>query len=182
MTVVEQLFEEIRKWAPIDDALRMQLEADIQIWLQKEQEQLNNAWQDGAVTAQNDAAKEIEKNYVARVRQLLKVTYKATSSGVNYIMEKVSNKHQTATDVYTVLGEVILAANLPLNQYKIDVWSDGFTYNYIDTETGIVSCSEMVKLGCGCCYKYEQKEVNVKELDMLLQCEILIDLYERYCT
>jgi len=68
MTVVEQLFEEIRKWAPIDDALRMQLEADIQIWLQKEQEQLNNAWQDGAVTAQNDAAKEIEKNYVARVR------------------------------------------------------------------------------------------------------------------
>jgi len=97
-------------------------------------------------------------------------------------MEKVSNKHQTATDVYTVLGEVILAANLPLNQYKIDVWSDGFTYNYIDTETGIVSCSEMVKLGCGCCYKYEQKEVNVKELDMLLQCEILIDLYERYCT
>jgi monoamine oxidase len=36
--------------------------------LQKEQEQLNKAWQDGAVTAQNDAAKEIEKNYVARVR------------------------------------------------------------------------------------------------------------------
>ena len=68
MTVVEQLFEEIRKWAPIDDALRMQLEADIQIWLQKEQEQLNNAWQDGAVTAQNDASKEIEKNYVSRVR------------------------------------------------------------------------------------------------------------------
>ena len=68
MTVVEQLFEEIRKWTPIDDALRMQLEADLQIWLQKEQEQLNDAWQNGAVTAQNDAAKEIEKNYVARVR------------------------------------------------------------------------------------------------------------------
>lgn len=68
MTVVEQLFEEIRKWTRTDDALRMQLEADLQIWLQKEQEQLNKAWQDGAVTAQNDAAKEIEKNYVARVR------------------------------------------------------------------------------------------------------------------
>lgn len=63
MTVVEQLFEEIRTWTSINDALRMQLEADIQIWLQKEQEQLNKAWQDGAVTAQNDAAKEIEKNY-----------------------------------------------------------------------------------------------------------------------
>lgn len=68
MTVVEQLFEEIRKWTRTDDALRMQLEADLQIWLQKEQEQLNKAWQDGAVTAQNDAAKEIERNYVARVR------------------------------------------------------------------------------------------------------------------
>jgi hypothetical protein len=68
MTVVEQLFEEIRKWTPINDALRMQLEADIQIWLQKEQEQLNKAWQEGAATAQSDAAKEIEKNYISRVR------------------------------------------------------------------------------------------------------------------
>lgn len=68
MTVVEQLFEEIRKWTRADDALRMQLEADLQIWLQKEQEQINKAWQDGAVTAQNDAAKEIDKNYVSRVR------------------------------------------------------------------------------------------------------------------
>jgi len=33
-----------------------------------EEKQLNNAWQDGAVTAQSDAAKEIEKNYVVRVR------------------------------------------------------------------------------------------------------------------
>jgi len=29
---------------------------------------LEKAWQEGAVTAQNDAAKEIENNYVARVR------------------------------------------------------------------------------------------------------------------
>ena len=33
-----------------------------------EEQQLNKAWQDGAATAQSDAAKEIEKNYVARVR------------------------------------------------------------------------------------------------------------------
>lgn len=33
-----------------------------------EEHQLNKAWQEGAVTAQNDAAEEIEKNYVARVR------------------------------------------------------------------------------------------------------------------
>ena len=33
-----------------------------------EEQQLNKAWQDGAETAQNNAAKEIQKNYVARVR------------------------------------------------------------------------------------------------------------------
>ena len=33
-----------------------------------EEQQLNKAWQEGAVTGQNDAAKEIEKKYVARVR------------------------------------------------------------------------------------------------------------------
>ena len=33
-----------------------------------EEQQLNKAWQEGDVTAQNDAAKEIQKNYVARVR------------------------------------------------------------------------------------------------------------------
>ena len=48
MTVVEQLFEEIRNLTPINDALRMQLEADVQVWLQKEQEQLNKARQGGA--------------------------------------------------------------------------------------------------------------------------------------
>lgn len=96
-------------------------------------------------------------------------------------MEKVSNKHQNANDAYTVLGAVVLAANLPLNQYKIDVWNEGITYNYIDTETGVVSYSEMVKLSCGCCHDCEQKEANIKDLDMLMQCEILIDLYERYC-
>ena len=30
-----------------------------------EEQQLNKAWQNGAVTAQSDAAKEIEKNYIA---------------------------------------------------------------------------------------------------------------------
>ena len=33
-----------------------------------EKQQLNKAWEDGALTAQNDAAKEIQNNYVARVR------------------------------------------------------------------------------------------------------------------
>jgi len=33
-----------------------------------EEKQLNKAWQDGAATAQSDAAKEIENNYVARIR------------------------------------------------------------------------------------------------------------------
>ena len=98
-------------------------------------------------------------------------------------MEKqVSNKNPTETDACTALGAVVLASNLPLNQYKIDVWNEGITYNYIDTETGVVSYSEMVKLSCGCCHDYEQKEANIKELDMLMQCEILIDMYERYCT
>lgn len=33
-----------------------------------EEQQLNEAWQNGAVTSQNDAAKEIQKNYVQRFR------------------------------------------------------------------------------------------------------------------
>jgi hypothetical protein len=33
-----------------------------------EEQQLNRAWQEGAAEAQSDAAKEIEKNYVSRVR------------------------------------------------------------------------------------------------------------------
>ena len=35
-----------------------------------EEQQLNKVWQDGAVAAQNDASKEIQKNYVARVKQM----------------------------------------------------------------------------------------------------------------
>ena len=35
-----------------------------------EKQQLNKAWQDGAETAQSDAAKEIENNYVSRVSYL----------------------------------------------------------------------------------------------------------------
>ena len=92
------------------------------------------------------------------------------------------SKEVESNTLYTVLGAVVSAAFLPPKQYKINVWNEGITYNYIDTKTGIVSYSEMVKLSCGCCHDYEQKEVSVKELDMLMQCEILIDLYERYCT
>lgn len=35
---------------------------------EREEQQLSKAWQDGAVTAKKDAAKEIDKNYVAPVR------------------------------------------------------------------------------------------------------------------
>jgi hypothetical protein len=68
MTVVEELIKRIEDWTTLDDPLRCEILSDAQIWLEKEQKQLKNAWQDGAVTAQSDAAKEIEKNYVARVR------------------------------------------------------------------------------------------------------------------
>lgn len=68
MTVVEELIKKIEDYTPLNDPLRCEILGDIQVWLQKEQEQLSKAWQEGAVTAQNDAAKEIEKNYIARVR------------------------------------------------------------------------------------------------------------------
>ena len=47
---------------------QMQFEGLFQQAKEMEQQQLNNAWQEGASEAQSDAAKEIEKNYVARVR------------------------------------------------------------------------------------------------------------------
>jgi len=96
--------------------------------------------------------------------------------------QKDSKEAQTKPELYTVLGAVVLASALPPDNYQIDVWNEGITYNYIDTESGIVSYSEMVKLSCGCCHDYEQKEAKIKDLDMLMQCEILIDMYERYCT
>ena len=96
--------------------------------------------------------------------------------------QKVNKESVSKPELYTVLGAVVLASALPPDNYKIDVWNEGITYNYIDTENGIVSYSEMVKLSCGCCHDYEQKEAKINELDMLMQCEILIDIYERYCT
>jgi|TARA_B110000908_G_scaffold150596_1_gene184703 hypothetical protein len=93
-----------------------------------------------------------------------------------------SKKADSKPELYTVLGAVALASALPLDNYRIDVWNEGNIYNYIDTESGIVSYSVMVKSSCGCCHDYEQKEVKIKDLDMLMQCEILIDMYERYCT
>jgi hypothetical protein len=93
-----------------------------------------------------------------------------------------SKKADTKPELYTVLGAVVLASALPPDNYRIDVWNEGNIYNYIDTESGIVSYSVMVKSSCGCCHDYEQKEAKIKDLDMLMQCEILIDMYERYCT
>jgi hypothetical protein len=71
MTVLEELYKHLEVNDPEFWNAQMILDwakENKQRFLDKEQEQLNKAWQDGAVTAQNDAAKEIEKNYVARVR------------------------------------------------------------------------------------------------------------------
>lgn len=68
MTVVEQIYKDIEITFDIHDAVRKYFESRKGEWLQKEKEQLEKAWQDGAATAQSDAAKEIENNYVARVR------------------------------------------------------------------------------------------------------------------
>gem|GEM_PF-5717906 len=59
MTVVEELIKKIEDWTTLDDPLRCEILSDVPIWLEKEQQQLNNAWQDGAATAQSDAAKSI---------------------------------------------------------------------------------------------------------------------------
>ena len=71
MTVLEELYKHLEVNEPEFWNAQMILDwakENKQRFLDKEQEQLNKAWQDGAVTAQNDAAKEIENNYVARVR------------------------------------------------------------------------------------------------------------------
>ena len=71
MTVVEELYKHLEVNYPEFWNAEMILDwakENKQRFLDKEQEQLNKAWQEGAATAQNDAAKEIEKNYVARVR------------------------------------------------------------------------------------------------------------------
>lgn len=62
MTAVEFLQDKLSQVLDFD-LLKLFEEAK-----EMEEKQLNKAWQDGAVTAQNDASKEIEKNYVARVR------------------------------------------------------------------------------------------------------------------
>ena len=82
-TAIQELIEELKKrrdlireaYKPLNhlvgvnnlrDIMIDQINHDIYLassMLQKEQEQLEKAWQDGAETAQNDAAKEIRNNY-----------------------------------------------------------------------------------------------------------------------
>lgn len=100
-------------------------------------------------------------------------------------MNNLQNKQKsdaTPMGYDTLLGAVASLYKMPPSNYKIDVWIEGKTFNYIDTETGIVCYSEMVKLSCGCCFDYEQKEVAFKSLYRSEQFEILSDLYDRYCT
>lgn len=76
-TAVEWLIDQLKEYdfADIKDSENYIIKIPAWILTEKqekakemERQQINKAWQDGAVTAQNDAAKEIEKNYVARVR------------------------------------------------------------------------------------------------------------------
>jgi len=69
------VFEEVYKDLEVNDSefwnAQMILDwakENKQRFLDKEQQQLSKVWQEGASEAQSDAAKEIEKNYVARVR------------------------------------------------------------------------------------------------------------------
>lgn len=80
--------------------------------------------------------------------------------------------------MYIVLEPLLKVAQLPPGNYSLNVWNEGTTYNHIDTESGVVSCTTSVPLSCGCCHDYEQSEVHIKDLGMLTQCEILIALYE----
>lgn len=76
-TAVEWLIDQLKEYdfADIKDSENYIIKIPSWILTEKqekakemERQQINKAWQEGAVTAQNDAAKEIEKNYVARVR------------------------------------------------------------------------------------------------------------------
>jgi adenylate kinase len=74
MTVLEELYKHLEVEDPIFWNAQMILDwakENKQKFLDKEQEQLSKAWQDGASEAQSDAAKEIEKNYTPRIRPLL---------------------------------------------------------------------------------------------------------------
>lgn len=71
MTAVEELYKHLEVNDPEFWNAQMILDwakENKQKFLDKEQEQISKAWQEGASEAQSDAAKEIEKNYVARVR------------------------------------------------------------------------------------------------------------------
>lgn len=71
MTVIEELYKHLEVNDPEFWNAEMILDwakENKQRFLDKEQQQLSKAWQEGAAEAQLDAAKEIENNYVDRVR------------------------------------------------------------------------------------------------------------------
>ena len=42
-TAMQQIFERINLWLPINDPLRMELESDMAMWLEKEKQQIMDA-------------------------------------------------------------------------------------------------------------------------------------------
>ena len=81
-----------------------------------------------------------------------------------------------------IINKLILVSELPKKVYKINVYAESSTYNLYDTGTGIVEYSENVLQSCGCCSGYEPNEDQINDLDELIQCEILIEMYDMYCT
>ena len=46
-TAMQQILEKIMLWLPINDPLRMELESDMSVWLNKEKEQIKEAYYRG---------------------------------------------------------------------------------------------------------------------------------------
>ena len=79
-----------------------------------------------------------------------------------------------------LIDKIVKLKDLPKDLYKMDLWVDGKMFNSIDTETGIVCFSEMIRLNCGCCSDYEPNETNFKSLYDQEQYEILQELVDKY--
>jgi hypothetical protein len=79
-----------------------------------------------------------------------------------------------------LINKLISLKDLPKGIYDLDVWSEGKTFNSINTETGVVEYSQMVNLSCGCCHDYEPKEDKFKSLYDSDQFEILENMIEKY--
>lgn len=65
-TVVQELFERINLWLPINDPLRMELESGIPSWLDKEKEQIMEAYVDGLEYGIHEHNKDAESYYTKK--------------------------------------------------------------------------------------------------------------------